>query len=101
MGILRKGPYTAPGNYEPPDVRQRRLYVEAKERERKVREELDARLEAVEFDSWAAGLSSEEKKRIVPPSDFAKPGSQGHNVQLKQYFRENVWPNRREKIIEN
>jgi hypothetical protein len=42
--------------------------------------------------SWWARLSTEEKIRLVPPSDFAKPGSPGHNVQLKQYFRENIWP---------
>ena len=97
MGILRKGPYVAAVNYEPPDVRQRRLYVEAKERERKAREELNVRLESVEFDSWVARLSQEERVRIVPSSDFAKPGSQGHNVQLKEYFRESVWPELREK----
>ncbi len=30
MGILRRGPYAAPSNYESPDVRQKRLYLESK-----------------------------------------------------------------------
>jgi hypothetical protein len=76
-----------------------RLYLEAKEREQKARAELESRLETVEFDQWAADLTLEEKTTLVPATDFAKPGSQGHNVQLKQYFRENVWPERREKVL--
>lgn len=99
MGILRKGPYAPPANYEPPEVRQMRIYLEAKERERKTREELESRLEIVEFDEWVTILSAEDRSRFVPPTDFAKPGSQGHNVQLKQYFRENVWPEKRDKVL--
>ena len=92
MGILRRGPYAPSSNYEAPDVRQLRLYLEAKKREQQTRLELESQLEAVEFDSWMASLSTEERARFVPVTDFAKPGSPGHNVQLKQYFRENVWP---------
>ena len=99
MGILRKGPYAPSANYEPPEVRQMRLYLDAKDRERKVREELESRLETAEFDSWAANLSVEDRSRFVPPTDFAKPGSPGHNVQLKQYFRENVWPEGRGRVL--
>jgi predicted transcriptional regulator len=98
MGILRKGPYAPPANYEAPDVRQLRLYLEAKKREQQTRLELETQLETVEYDSWVADLPLEERARLVPASDFAKPGSPGHNVQLKQYFRENVWPARREMI---
>jgi hypothetical protein len=100
MGILRKGPYAPPSNYEPPEVRQMRLYLEAKERDQKIRVDLESRLETIEFDEWTAGLTAEDRTRLVPPTDFAKPGSPGHNVQLKQYFRENVWPKRLEKIQE-
>lgn len=99
MGILRKGPYAPPGNYEPPEIRQMRLYMEAKEREQKVRLELENRLEAVEFEEWATDLPSDDKTRFVPPSDFAKPGSPGHNAQLREYFRENVWPERKECVL--
>jgi predicted transcriptional regulator len=92
MGILRRGPYAPPSNYEAPDVRQMRLYLEARKREQQVRADLEAELETVEFDSWLASLSSEERSILVPPTDFSKPGSPGHNVQLKQYFRERIWP---------
>ena len=98
MGILRRGPYAPASNYEAPDVRQMRLYLEAKKREQQTRLELESQLEAVEFDSWVVSLSNEESARFVPPTDFAKPGSPGHNVQLKQYFRDNIWPGRRELV---
>ena len=99
MGILRQGPYTPSVNYEPPETRQMRLYLEAKEREQKTREELECRLQVVEFDEWASGLTAEERGCLVPPQEFAKPGSQGHNAQLKEYFLENIWPDRREKSL--
>lgn len=97
MGILRKGPYAAPANYENPEDRQRRLYLEAKEQQRKRRQEMEARLETVEFEEWAGRLSLEQRTELVPPKDFSKPGSTAHNYQLREYFRENVWPELRER----
>src|SRR5438309_1730772 len=41
MGILRRGPYAAPSNYESPEVRQKRLYLESKEKQRKKQQEMD------------------------------------------------------------
>jgi hypothetical protein len=99
MGILRRGPYTPPANYEPPETRQMRQYLEAKKREQLARTELESQLETIEFDGWVARLSAEEKSRFVPPADFAKVGSPGHNAQLKQYFREQVWPDLRDKFL--
>jgi hypothetical protein len=98
MGILRKGPYAPPVNYESLEDRQQRLYLEAKEQQRKQRQERDARLESLEYEEWAEKLSPQQRAELVPPTDFAKPGSQGHNVQLKQYFREHVWPERMSTI---
>lgn len=101
MGILRRGPYTPPANYESPQIRQKRLYLEAKEREIKQLADLESRLEAVEFEEWRARLSVEEKARCVPVTDFAKVGSPGHNGQLKQYFYDNVWPERKLLVFQS
>lgn len=98
MGILRKGPYAPPSNYEAPDVRQMRLYLEAKKREQQAKSDLEIELETLEFDSWVTSLSTEERIRYAPPTDFAKIGSPGHNVQLKQYFRENLWPKFKQRV---
>jgi hypothetical protein len=97
MGILRKGPYAPPGNYEPPEIRQRRIYLEAKEREHKARIEMDNRLEAIAFTEWIEGLDSATKARLIAPTDFAQVGSSAHNAQLKQHFHEKEWPERRHK----
>lgn len=98
MGILRKGPYAPPANYESPDMRQMRLYLEAKKREQQARAEVEAQIESYEFDSWIAGISNEEKALLVPPTGFARLGSPGHDVGLKQYFREKIWPEVRGKV---
>jgi hypothetical protein len=100
MGILRKGPYTPPINYENPEDQQQRLYLEAKEQQRKRRQEIEARLETEEFEEWAERLSLEQRAGLVPPKDFAKPGSTAHTVQLREYFRENVWPELKERSKE-
>ncbi len=99
MGILRKGPYAPAANYETPATRQMRRYLEAMKEQQKKHQEIESSLQAIEFEGWAAKLSLNEKSSMVPPTDFAKHGSHGHTVQLKEYFRENVWPQFREKIL--
>jgi osmotically-inducible protein OsmY len=97
MGILRKGPYSPPANYESPEDRQQRIYLEAKEQQRKLRQEREARLETVEFEEWAEKLSLDERAQLVPPKDYSKPGGTAHTMQLREYFRENVWPALKER----
>jgi hypothetical protein len=97
MGILRKGPYAPPANYESPELRQQRLYLEAKEQQRKRQQEIESRLESIEFEEWVGKLSHQQRAELVPPKDFAKPGGTAHRVQLREYFRENVWPALRER----
>ena len=99
MGILRKGPYAPSANYEPPGIRQMRLYLETKEREQKARKELELKFEAVEFEEWMAKVSPEEKMKVVPPTEFMKPGGAGYTSQLREYFRENIWPQSRENFL--
>jgi hypothetical protein len=101
MGILRRGPYAAPSNYESPDVRQKRLYLESKEQQRKKCQDLAERLETIEFEEWLENLSLEQRAQLVPPKEFAKPGGTAHNYQMREYFREQVWPERREKALGN
>jgi predicted transcriptional regulator len=94
MGCLRRGPYAPPENFEPPEVRQRRLYLEAKQKAAKARRELEEKLEALEFEEWCSKLSFDERTRLVPATEFAKVGSTAHNVELRRYFREQVLPSK-------
>jgi hypothetical protein len=97
MGILRKGPYSSPANYESPEDRQQRLYLEAKEKQRQKRKETEEKIEVLEFEEWAEKLTFEQRAELVPPKDFSKPGGTAHNYQLREYFRENIWPALRER----
>jgi predicted transcriptional regulator len=98
MGILRKGPYAPPANYESPEARQLRLYLEVKEQQQKRQHEIEARLETVEFEEWAEKLSLDKRDELVPPKDYAKSGGTAHTMQLREYFRENVWPLLKQKL---
>jgi predicted transcriptional regulator len=95
MGCLRRGPYAPAENYEAPEVRQRRLYLEAKEKQAKARRELEDKIELLEFEEWSSKLSLEERTQLVPTSEFAKVGSTAHTIELRRHFREVVWPGRR------
>jgi hypothetical protein len=97
MGILRRGPYMPPANYESPEDRQQRIYLEAKEQQRKLRQERESRLETVEFEEWAEKLSLEKRAELVPPKDYSKPGGTAHTMQLREYFREHIWPALKER----
>lgn len=97
MGILRKGPYSPPVNYESPEDRQQRLYLEAKQKQHQKRKETEEKIETLEFEDWAEKLTLERREELVPPKDFAKPGGTAHNYQLRDYFRENIWPGLRER----
>jgi hypothetical protein len=101
MGCLRKGPYAPPENYEAPEDRQRRLYLEAKEKQAKARRDIEERLEALEFDEWCSKLSASERTRLVPTTEFLKAGSTAHNVELRRYFRETIWPERKITAVRN
>jgi predicted transcriptional regulator len=98
MGCLRKGPYAPPENFEPPEIRQRRLYLEAKEKAAKARRELEEKIEALEFEEWLGKLSLDERTRLVPTTEFAKIGSTAHTVELRRHFREQVWSEKRKSL---
>jgi hypothetical protein len=90
MGCLRRGPYAPAENYEAPEVRQRRLYLEAKEKQAKARREIEDKIEALEFEEWVRRLSAEDRAGLVPPTEFARVGSPAHNFELRRYFREQI-----------
>jgi hypothetical protein len=93
MGCVRKGPYAPPENFEPPEIRQRRLYLEAKEKAAKARRQIEEKLEALEFEDWINRLSAEERLRLVPETHLLRVGNPAHNNALREHFQREVWPN--------
>lgn len=87
--LAREGCYPRPEGY----VSQEEQVVRDAEREAKAYSAaLEARI-AAEFEVWQVSLTSEELKRIVPPTNFDR-GDHGRRALLRNHFREHVWPKR-------
>jgi hypothetical protein len=99
MGIVRKGPYAPPPNYESPEEAQMRTYLEAKEEQAKRRREMEDRVRAVQCEEWLESLTLDEKQRLVPSNEFSKPGSAAHMARLQEHFREQVWPTLKKTLL--
>jgi len=96
MGILRKGPYAAPHNYESESDRLFREYREAQEKIQKRREGHLKATQEHEFHEWLTTLTDEEKVKYAP----MKGGEHMVRAQHWNYFLEKVWP-RKEKEIKD
>jgi hypothetical protein len=79
------------------ETREQALMREFVERakEAKVRRELLEK-EALEFafEEWTENLDSKKRDELVPPNSVIESGSKIQTMQLKEYFRSNVWPTR-------
>jgi DNA-binding MarR family transcriptional regulator len=97
MGILRRGPYSAPANYESPEDKQLREYLDAKENLLKKRRERLERLKALEFEEWVDSLPSMEVERLAPmgTTDVLK------RSQLMNHFESHLWAEKRRLILES
>jgi predicted transcriptional regulator len=102
MGImLHDGYYTPPANYESPQEKARRLYIEHEEAKSKETAAMIERLLNVEFEKWYEGLSDEQKNEILPDSlRHAKERKFGREY-LKNHFKENIWQDSFQKLEAN
>lgn len=66
MGILRNGiPYTPPPNYESPEIRAMRLFVENQEKMRSEQEKIEKKAFDLAVNEWIANLKEIEKSSIL------------------------------------
>lgn len=87
--LAREGCYPRPEGY----ISQEEQAVRDAEREAKAYSAaLEARI-AAEFEAWQVSLTSDELKRISPPTDIDL-GNHGRSALLRNHFREHVWPER-------
>ena len=104
MGIVSKRAYTAPANYINPDVESLNSYLKTKEKEQKQREELESKLQEIEFKAWYEKLSTDEINALTPEnikegSGIPKQARQTlQNNNLKRHFKENMWPEIRRQL---
>lgn len=96
MGIVRNGkPYAPPGNYESPQDREMRLYLERKreiENERTAREE---DLMKLAFSEWEREQSEEDKQALLPEDIRSSRILGPKQAFLRAYFTKEIWPKKR------
>ena len=102
MGILRNGRvYTPPANYESPVEKSLRLYYERKKELDVKRQEMEEGLFDLEFKEWERSVSDEEKNKLLP-DDIKNSRFSGAKLSaLKSYFKEEVWPEKLQSILNN
>jgi hypothetical protein len=92
MGILRKGiPYIPPENYESPEIRAFRKYIEHKERQKATREDLEKRNFELDLDDWINKQSEEELNKAIDEPRYRDKESPFRRGALSVYFKKNIW----------
>jgi len=107
MGILVKGmPYAPPDNYESPHDRALRLFIEQKRKVQIKKQALEEEALLFAYTEWQEQLPIEEVKNIIP--EFLQKGLVDINkkppfieAELKSYFKDNIWDQKKITLIQN
>ena len=92
MGIMRKRtPYIASANYEDPQTRTMRLYLERKKAEQKRKEDLEQEIFLLAYKDWESTLTEEEVIKIIPEPRYREVGSMFRQSSLELHFRKTEW----------
>ncbi len=99
MGIVRNGqPYAPPANYESPQDREMRIYLERKQKIEQARAAREEELMKLAFDEWDREQSEEYKQSVLPEdmrhSRFLGP----KQASLRSYFAKEIWPQKRKEL---
>jgi hypothetical protein len=68
-----------------------------RKREERLKQEME--LLEMEFEEWFDCLSSEQIEKIAPASPIMKTGSPTQKIILKNYFIENLWPEKKQTLF--
>lgn len=100
MGILRNGiPYSPPSNYESPEKRAMRIYLEKKKEIEQKQAAIEEELLKAEFNDWQNTLTNEQIEQILPDDIKKSNLAPAKIASLRTYFRNEIWPCKREEII--
>lgn len=100
IGILRKGsPYLPPENYESPEEKALRLYIQRKKdlAAKKLAQEKEAL--QISFDEWFSLLSQEEMTKLCPPEYAKDKSSMIFNGYLFNHFKDAIWPKIKRNLV--
>jgi hypothetical protein len=99
MGIMRKKePYIPPTNYEDPQTRSLKTYLERKRQEEKKKEELEKEIFLLAYKEWENTLTDEDIVKIIPEAQYREQGSILRQSSLEKYFKSTQWVDIKEKI---
>jgi hypothetical protein len=100
MGILRNGiPYSPPPNYESPEDRAMRTYLEQKRTLDQKRNAMEEELLQAEFSEWRSTLTHEQIDKILPEDVKNSTLAPAKTACLRTYFKTEIWPTKRQEII--
>jgi hypothetical protein len=100
MGIMkRSGYYSAPENYESPQARGRRLFLEQEAKKAQKLLEAEKVTMNAYFEMWSNKLSGQEKIDLVGKDEMTGNGILMQSDKLKKYYKDVVWPAYYQKML--
>ena len=100
MGIMkRSGYYAAPENYESPQARGRRLFLEQEAKKAQKLLEAEKTTMNAYFEIWLNKLSGQEKMDLVGKDEMTGNGILMQSDKLKKHYKDVVWPEYYQKIL--
>lgn len=103
MGILRNGkPYAPPSNYESPQDKAMRIYLERMREIEKKRVEAEKEVFTLEFNNWFRSLSDEQKRNFLPEAfRRSNPNLENNKIlesSARNHFEKETWAHRKAAI---
>jgi hypothetical protein len=74
-------------------------FLKRKEEAKKRRLELEKRALDMEFSDWLESLSEAQRDEYAPPTSIVESGSENQNRLLKQWYSDNIWPEKKKEIL--
>ncbi len=100
MGILRNGiPYSPPSNYESPEKRAMRIYLEKKKEVESKQIAMEEELLKSEFNDWHNTLTKEQINEILPEDIKNSTLAPAKIACLRTHYRNEIWPTKRQEIV--
>ena len=100
IGILRKGPYLPSENYESPEEKVLREYVQQKKIRNLEQQKIEQEAREICFNEWEKELTDENVLQICDGNKYAyDKSSMLRKGQLISYFQQHVWPVKKEQLL--
>ena len=102
--FIRMAQMMAKGEDPLPDVKTEEdalieAFIAKKMEQRKKRKELEKQAFDLEFEEWIETVDKSRKDEIAPPTAVLTSGSEAQAMMLKNWFKENLWPDRKREIL--